>query len=95
MITKNLTGKGETWSLNTAITVCAMNISAYLAMYGCSPFELVPGYKPPDLLNLTLPPLEQFTISQKDYTQLLKAKGRIYCRHLASLQNPTTTRWMT
>ena len=58
MITKHVTGKGETWSLYTSITAYAMNILTSLALSHFSPFELVFVCKPQYLCNLALPPLE-------------------------------------
>ena len=75
--------KRRTWPLCVSVADYAMNTFASSALSGFSSFELVLVCSLPDLLNLTLPPLEQFTTSHKGNFQLLKGKKQnlkqVYC----------------
>ena len=48
--------------------------------------------KPPDLLKLSFPPLEQFADTCKDFLQLHKDEAKFIARHFVRLQDSASTR---
>ena len=77
------------------IVVCGMlrvNTFASLALSVFSPFELVSVQKPPGLLGLALPSLEQYPNTHKDNLQLLKEKSRVHSRHFIRLKATAGTK---
>ena len=83
-ITKQGMGKEEILRLSTTI-----------AFYAVLLLHLVFVYKPPDLLSLAFPPLEQFDNTDNDYLQLMKEKRTVSNRHFVGLQDATRTRQST
>ena len=77
------------------VAAYGVNTFASPALSDLSPFESVFVHKPPDLLNLAFPPLEQFSSLHKDYLQLLKEKIRICSWHFARILNQTATTFCT
>ncbi len=67
MNNKHLTLQGQMWPLYAGISAFAMNTFASAALNGLSPFELVFARKPPDLTNLTFPPIEGIPITHREY----------------------------
>ena len=77
MITKHLTGKGETWPLYAAVGSLCNEYLYITSIMRFSPCELVSVCKPSYSLNLILLPLEQFTSSHKGNLQVLKIKQNL------------------
>ena len=58
IISKHLSGKGESWPLYAAMSTYSMNTFASNTLQGLSPFELVFARKPRQLTGFEMPKLQ-------------------------------------
>ena len=65
------------WPLFTATATYAMNMFASDALDGLSPYQLVFTKDPPDLTNLTCPPLSQIPATHKQYYTLMQDQANM------------------
>ena len=77
IINKQLTDKGEQWSLFASTTAYAMNTFASSTLDRMSPFELVFVRRAPDITKLKIPETGNVAKSLKEYHTLLKERARL------------------
>ena len=87
ILTKHLTGQGETWHKFLPLAMFAYNAFHSPNLQNYSPFHLTLRRKPIILLDLERDPNTKVSGTYKDYHTLLTKRLKISPKHVTKLQN--------